>query len=58
MVRSIFAQRRATIHACKGGAQTGKAFPRYDQKVFLNVVTDDESWIHYFELHRKISEQV
>ena len=35
-----------------------KRFPRYDQKVFLNEVTDDESWMHYFELHRKISKQV
>ena len=31
-----------------------KRFPRYDQKIFLNVVTHDESWIHYFEPHRKI----
>ena len=35
-----------------------KCFPRYDQKIFMKVVTDDESWIHYFELHRKISNRV
>ena len=29
-----------------------KRFPRYDQKIFMNVVTDDESWIHSFELNR------
>ena len=32
-----------------------KRFPRYDQKLFMNIVTDDESWMHYFEPHRKIS---
>ena len=34
-----------------------KRFPRYDQKLFMNVVTYDESWMHYFELHRKISKR-
>ena len=32
-----------------------KRFPRYDQKLFMNVVTYDESWMHYFEPHRNIS---
>ena len=31
--------------------------PRYDQKIFMNEVTGDESWMHYFEPHRKISNQ-
>ena len=31
-----------------------KGFQRYDQKLFMNVVTYDESWMHYFEPHRKI----
>ena len=35
-----------------------KRFPRYYQKVFMNVVTYDESWMHYFEPHRKISNRV
>ena len=35
-----------------------KRFPRYDQKLFMNVVTYDESWMHYFEPHRKISNLV
>ena len=26
-----------------------KRFPRYDQKLFMNVVAYDESWMHYFE---------
>ena len=34
-----------------------KRFPRYGQKIFMNVVTDDESWIYYFEPHRKISKE-
>ena len=33
-------------------------FPRYDQKLFINVVTDDEFWMHYFEPHQKISNPV
>ena len=32
-----------------------KPFPRYDQKLFMNVVTYDGVWMHYFEPHRKIS---
>ena len=35
-----------------------KHFPRYDQILFMNVVTYDESWMHYFEPHRKVSNQV
>ena len=35
-----------------------KRFPRYDQKIFMNVVTGDESWIHYFDPHRFISNRV
>ena len=35
-----------------------KRFQRYDQKLFMNVVTYDESWMHYFEPHRKISNRV
>ena len=35
-----------------------KRFPRYDQKIFINEVVGDESWIHSFELHRKISTRV
>ena len=35
-----------------------KRFPRYDQKLFMNVATYDESWMHYFEPHRKISNRV
>ena len=32
-----------------------KRFPRYDQKVFMNVIVGDESWINYFKPHRIIS---
>ena len=35
-----------------------KRFPRHDKKLFMNVVTDDESGMHYFEPHRKISNRV
>ena len=35
-----------------------KRVSRYDQKLFKNVVTYDESWMHYFKPPRKISNQV
>ena len=35
-----------------------KRFPRYDKKLFMNEVTYIESWMHYFEPHRKISNRV
>ena len=30
-------------------------FPKYDKKQFANVVTCDETWVHYFEPIRKVS---
>ena len=33
-------------------------FPGYDQKLCMNVVKYDESWMKYFEPHRKISNRV
>ena len=33
-------------------------FPKYDKKQFANVVTDDETWVHYFEPVRKVSNKI
>ena len=33
-------------------------FPKYDKKQFANVVTGDETWVHYFELVRKVSNKI
>ena len=33
-------------------------FPKYDKKVFDNVVTGDETWVHYFEPVRKINNKI
>jgi hypothetical protein len=30
-------------------------FPKYDKKLFANVVTGDETWVHYFR--QKIQQQ-
>ena len=30
-------------------------FPEYDKKQFANVITSDETWVHYFEPVRKVS---
>ena len=35
-----------------------KMFPKYDKKQFANVVTGDETWVHYFEPVRKVSNKV
>ena len=33
-------------------------FPKYDKKQFANVVTSDETWVHYFEPIRKVSNKI
>ena len=33
-------------------------FPKYYKKVFANVVTGDETWVHYFEPVRKVSNKI
>ena len=33
-------------------------FPKYDKKQFVNVVTGDETWVHYFEPVRKVSNKI
>ena len=33
-------------------------FPKYDKKQFANVVTGDETWVHYFEPIRRVSNKI
>ena len=33
-------------------------FPKYDKKQFANVVTGYETWVHYFEPVRKVSNKI
>ena len=35
-----------------------RMFPKYDKKQFANVVTGDETWVHYFEPVRKVSNKI
>ena len=35
-----------------------KIFPKYHEKKFANVVTGNETWIHYFESVRKVSNKI
>ena len=35
-----------------------KIFPKYDGKKFANVITGDETWGHYFEPFRKVSNKI
>ena len=37
------------------GCKLMKSFQRYNQKTIMNVVIGYETWIHFFEQHRKIS---
>ena len=52
----ICSKRSKTAHVLKW-RQVLKRFPRFDQEK-INVVTGDESGIHFFESHRKISSRV
>ena len=33
-------------------------FPKYAKKQFANFVTGDETWVHYFEFVRKVSNKI
>ena len=33
-------------------------FPKYDKKQFAYFVTGDETWVHYFEPIRKVSDKI
>ena len=35
-----------------------KCLKKYDKKQFANVVTGDETWVHYFEPARKVSNKI
>ena len=42
----------------KGAKKLLQMFPKYDKKQFANVVTGDETWVHYFEPVRKVSNKI
>ena len=33
-------------------------FPKYDKKQFANVVTGDDTWVHYFKPIREVSNKI
>ena len=33
-------------------------FPTHDKKQFANVFTDEETWVHYYEPVRKVSNKI
>ena len=35
-----------------------KLFPIFERKVFVNIVTKDETWVHFFEPQRKIDKKI
>ena len=48
-------QKRQRVKVAKKRLQM---FPKYYKKQFANVVTGDETWVHYFEPVRKVSEKI
>ena len=42
----------------KVAKQLLQMFPKYDKKQFANVITGDETWIHYFEPIRKVKNKI
>ena len=48
-------QKRQRVKVAK---QLLQMFPKYDKKQFANVVTGDETWAHYFEPVRKVSNKI
>ena len=45
-------------HRVKVAEKLLQMFPQYDKKQFANVVTGDETWVHYFEPVRKVSNKI
>ena len=45
-------------HRVKVAKKLLRMFPKYDKKQFANVVTGDETWVHYFEPVRKVSNKI
>ena len=49
---------RAKRQRVKVAKKLLQMFPKYDKKQFANVVTGDETWVHYFEPFRKVSNKI
>ena len=48
-------QKRQLVKVAK---KLPQMFPKYDKKQVANVVTGDETWFHYFEPVRKVSNKI
>ena len=35
-----------------------KMYPKFDRKKIVNIVTGDETWVHFFEPQRKIDNKI
>ena len=35
-----------------------KKYPKYHKKVFDSLVTDDETWVHFYEPKRKVDNRI
>ena len=49
---------RAKEQRVKVAKKLLQMFPKYDKKQFANVVIGDETWVHYFEPVRKVSNKI
>lgn len=48
-------QKRGRVKMAK---QLLKKFPKFNQRQFANIVTGDETWVHYFEPVRKVGNKI
>ena len=47
-----------SLHNTKVAIKLLQMFPKYDKKQFANFVTGNETWVHYFEPIRKVSNKI
>lgn len=48
-------QKLARVNLCK---KLLKEFPKYENRTFANVITGDETWVHFFEPKRKSQNKI
>lgn len=48
-------QKRTRVQMAK---QLLKKYPKYDKKLFDNIITGDETWVHFYEPKRKVDNRI
>ena len=50
--------KRTKICSGKIAKQLLKQFPKYNNRSFANIITGDETWVHFYEPKRKIQNKI